>query len=122
MCSETFTAAGIPYRIRLLSHGVKRTDVSPKLFSYSDHILHRLNDWGTEVHSEIRIIVVTSGVPAFYPVILMGFLMIYQRLYCDGTEVVGIPIGRIVDGTWLRLFWVCCESCRAEEERQEGGG
>lgn len=60
--------------------------------------------------------------PAFYPIILVRFLVIYQGLDCDGVEVVGVPIGWVVDGTWFRLFGVCCEDCGAEEEREEEGG
>lgn len=60
--------------------------------------------------------------PAFYSVILVGFLVIYQGLDCDCVEVVGVSIGGIVDGTWFRLFRVCCDGWRAEEEREQGGG
>ncbi len=64
--------------------------------------------------------------PAFYSVILVRFLVIYQGLDCDGIEVVGVPIGGAVDSTWLRLFRVRCKGCGAEEEREEerkeGGG
>ena len=60
--------------------------------------------------------------PAFYPVILVRFLVIYQGLDCDGVEVVGISIGGVVDSTRFRLFRVCCEGCRAEEEGEQGGG
>ena len=52
----------------------------------------------------------------------MCFLVIYQGLDCNSVEVVRIPVGRIVDSTWLRLFRVCREGCRAEDEREEGGG
>ena len=85
-------------------------------------MFHGLNDGRAEIHGEVRIIVVTSSMPAFYPVIFVRFLVIYQGLDCDGVEVVGISIGGIVDGTWFRLFRVCCEGYRAEEERKEGGG
>ena len=60
--------------------------------------------------------------PAFYSVIFVRFFVIYQGLDCDGVEVVGVPIGGIVDCTWFRFFRVCCEGCRAEEEREESGG
>lgn len=60
--------------------------------------------------------------PAFYSVILVRFLVIYQGLDCDCVEVVGVSIGGIVDGTWFRLFRVCCDGWRAEEEREQGGG
>ena len=112
----------LPYGICLFSNRIKRTDVPPKLLFYSDHILHRLNDRRAEVHGEVGIIVVTSSMPAFYPVILVRFLVIYQGLDCDGVEIVGISIGGVVDSTWFCFFWVCCEGCRAEEEGEQGGG
>ncbi len=117
-----FSFLNLPYGICLLSNCVKCTDIPPKLFFYPDHILHRLNDRRAEIHGEVRIIVITSGMPAFYPVILVRFLVIYQGLDCDGVKVVSVPIGGIVHGTWFRLFRVCCEGCRAEEEGEEGGG
>ena len=82
----------VPYGVRLLFHRVECTDVLPKLFIYPNHIFHSLNDRRAEVHGEVRIIVVTSGMPAFYPVIFVRFLVIYQRLDCDGVEVVGVPV------------------------------
>lgn len=60
--------------------------------------------------------------PAFYPAILVRYLVIYQGLNCDSVEIVGVPIGGVVDGTWFQLFRVCCEARRAEEKREEGGG
>ena len=60
--------------------------------------------------------------PAFYPVVFVRFLVVYQGLNRDSVKVVGIPVGGIVYGTWFRLFRVCCEGCRAEKEREEGGG
>lgn len=112
----------IPHGIRLLPNHIEGTNIPPKLLFYTDNIIHGLNDRGAEVHGEVRIIVITSGVPAFYPVIFVRFLVIYQGLDCHGVEVIGVSIGGIVDGTWFRLFRVCCEGCRAEEEREEGGG
>ena len=122
MLGDLFPRECIPYGICLFPNRIERTDVLPELLFYSDDILHLLNDRGAEVHGEVGIIVVASSMPAFYPVILVCFLVIYQGLDCDGVEVVGISIGGVVDSTRFRLFRVCCEGCGAEEEGEEGGG
>lgn len=73
-----------------------------------------LDYWCAEVDCEICLIIVTSCVPAFIPVILVRFLVVLQGLYRDSVEVVEIAIDGVVYLAWLGLFGVCCEGCVGE--------
>lgn len=85
------------------------------------HIFHFLNHWCAEVDRKIHVIVVTSCMPAFNPVILVLCLVFMQRSDPDRVEVVEVAVDGVIYLAWLDLFRVCCEG-RTGEEEEEGGG
>ena len=95
----------LPYRIRFSIHGVVRGDVLYQTILDAHHLTEIFfYYWSAEIDGKIRTVVISPSLPAFGPVIFMRLLVVLQRVYGNGVEVIELAVGRIMSRARLE-FW-----------------